>query len=552
MSTKYLKITNNAENVSRIALEKLGLSTKRNDPSTIGQFGSGIKFAPIAALRNGWEWWFSGNDNTGPFVMQYVKQMEDDIECIAYDYGDYRKPSSFTLEAGSLSWIDSFQIYREAVANAIDGAVDGGSWSIDIVDKSEIKPVNGEFSVFITAAPELMQIHNNFDKYFSVNREVIVKSGEVSILKKIDDLFRVYCHGVLVYSSDEYTSVFDYNINSIKLNEERTVQSLWDLEWRISSTLSQIDNERLCKDFVSAGMRDNNHFEFTRANVSAYSFSGSYTGIKQAFENIYGDNCVIFDREAMAFGVKDAITLRGYNPVYVSNGNFYTILNNKNVKNYLSVAGEEYKFNTDFNLSDYPNVIKALDIARHFEPGLNDVIESDRITIFSSEIEKNLGMTINIKQPIEDRVILINVDHTNDSVENIVSTIIHEYDHLSSGYSDGNDESRKFRDLADIRIGKLMMKYFKESVVKVIDGVIVFPIDKISSLGGSMDWDITPFASSDFATLRVANRMFIINGDAIYHGSEIKEPVCGLLSVNDQANGLTIKHLNNITKVDDI
>jgi hypothetical protein len=74
MSTKYLKITNTAENVSRIALEKLGLSTKRNDPNTIGQFGSGIKFAPIAALRNGWEWWFTGNDNTGPFVMQYVKQ----------------------------------------------------------------------------------------------------------------------------------------------------------------------------------------------------------------------------------------------------------------------------------------------------------------------------------------------------------------------------------------------------------------------------------------------------------------------------------------------
>jgi hypothetical protein len=552
MSTKYLKITNTAENVSRIALEKLGLSTKKNDPNTIGQFGSGIKFAPIAALRNGWEWWFSGTDNTGPFVMQYVKQMEEGIECIAYDYGDYRKPSSFTLEAGSLSWIDSFQIYREAVANAIDGAVDGGSWNISIVDKSEIKPVSGEFSVFITAAPELMQIHNNFDRYFSVNREVLIKSNQVSILKKIDDLFRVYCHGVLVYSSDEYTSVFDYNIDSIKLNEERTVQSLWDLEYTISSTLSQVSDKQLCRDFVSAGMISNNHFEFARANVSAYSFSGSYGGIRDAFENIYGDNCVIFDREAMAFGVKDAITLRGYNPVYVSNDNLYSILTNKNVKNYLTVAGEEYKFNTDFNLIDYPNVVKALDIARHFEPGLDDVINSDRIAIFSSEVEKNLGMTINMKKPIGDRIILINIDHAHDSVENIISTIIHEYDHLSSGYVDGNDQGKKFRDLADIRIGKLMMKYFRESVMKVVDGMIVFPINKLSSLGGSMDWDIIPFSSSDFATLRVAKRMFVINGDAIYYGSEIKKPMSGLLSVNEEGNGLTIKHLENITKVDDI
>lgn len=61
--SKYIKITNylgSDEIVSRLALEKLGLSTKRNDAETIGQFGSGIKFAPIAALRNGWEWWFTG------------------------------------------------------------------------------------------------------------------------------------------------------------------------------------------------------------------------------------------------------------------------------------------------------------------------------------------------------------------------------------------------------------------------------------------------------------------------------------------------------------
>ena len=552
MSTKYLKITNTAENVSRIALEKLGLSTKRNDPNTIGQFGSGIKFAPIAALRNGWEWWFSGNDNTGPFVMQYVKQMEDDIECIAYDYGDYRKPSSFTLEAGSLSWIDSFQIYREAIANAIDGAVDGGSWNVSIVDKSEIKPVSGEFSVFITAAPELMQIHNNFDKYFSVNREVLLEVNDVCLLKKIDKLFRVYCHGVLVYSTDEYTSLFDYNINSIVLNEERTVQSLWDLEYKISTVLAHLEDKQLCRDFISAGMVDNNHFEFARANTSAYSYSGAFGGIRRAFQDLYGDNSVIFDREAMAFGVKDAITLRGYNPVYVSNGNFYSILNAKNVKNYLSVAGEEYKFDIDYNLSDYPNVVKALDIARHFEPGLDDVIDSNRIAVFTSSVERNLGMTINMKSPIEDRIIIINTDHCYDSVENIVSTIIHEYDHLSSGYVDGNDAGKKFRDLADIRIGKLMTKYFKESVHQLIDGVIVFPIDKLSSLGGSMDWDIIPFSSSKFATLRVAKRMFMINSDAIYCGDVIKKQLSGLLSVNNEGNGLIIKNLENVTKVDGI
>jgi hypothetical protein len=70
--SKYIKISNQSENVSRIALEKLGLSTKRNDPDTIGQFGSGIKFAPIAAIRKGMEFVFSGNDDKGSYNLSYI------------------------------------------------------------------------------------------------------------------------------------------------------------------------------------------------------------------------------------------------------------------------------------------------------------------------------------------------------------------------------------------------------------------------------------------------------------------------------------------------
>ena len=94
---KYIKIANKSGNVSRIALEKLGLSTKRNDPDTIGQFGSGIKYAPIAALRMGLEWIFTGTDDKGSYVLKYKVEKEDGIDCIVYDYGDYQKSSSFTI-----------------------------------------------------------------------------------------------------------------------------------------------------------------------------------------------------------------------------------------------------------------------------------------------------------------------------------------------------------------------------------------------------------------------------------------------------------------------
>ena len=122
---KYIRIRNVSGQgemlVPRIALEKLGLSTKREDMDTIGRFGSGIKFAPIAALRNGWEWVFVGHDKNGPYQMKYIVQEEDGVDCIWYDYGDQKKPSSFTTGAGELSWTDAFQIIREPIANAMDG-----------------------------------------------------------------------------------------------------------------------------------------------------------------------------------------------------------------------------------------------------------------------------------------------------------------------------------------------------------------------------------------------------------------------------------------------
>ena len=156
--TKYIKISNRSDNVSRIALEKLGLSTKRNDPDSIGQFGSGIKYAPIAALRKGLEWIFTGYDNKGPYTLKYKVEQEDGVDCIVYDYGDYKKASSFTIDAGVLSWENSFQIYREAVANAIDEAnLTDTFWTKEIVDEKDIAPELGVFSVYIS-----IQISNSF------------------------------------------------------------------------------------------------------------------------------------------------------------------------------------------------------------------------------------------------------------------------------------------------------------------------------------------------------------------------------------------------------
>jgi len=542
MTGKYLKITNKTGLVPRINLEKLGLSTKRNDPGTIGQFGSGIKFAPIAALRNGWEWWFTGTDSLGQYKLRYTKVVEDGVECVAYDYGDYQKSSSFTIDAGCLSWVTPFQIYREAVANAFDD----GDWSIDVVDSSELTVVDGEFSVFISAAPDLIEVHNNFHKYFANDREVLYETRSVKFLEKVDHKLRIYCHNVLVHESDQYESIYDFNIDDVRLNEERNLASLWEAEWTITGKIPMMDDVKQIEKIIRYE-RDN--FEpFELSKISGAKSLEEYNVSKQwydGFVNVYGKNSAIYDEVGAAYNVQDSIKLRGFNPVLISSDNLYCILKAAGVTNYIDVLGEEYNLNTDFDLSPakYPNVVKAIEVASSFIPEIKDLVVSQKLGVFTSDLERNLGVTINATKDRDERMIFINKNHVQDSVESIVATIVHEYDHLDTGYADS--DYRFFRDVADRRIASLMMKFYEDKCYELRDDVLTFPLSKIAMIGSSMTFVITK--SKEFAFIRVGDKMFISNGDIEY--DDKSSMFVGVLVVNDTADGLIIPSLKNVKTI---
>ena len=249
---KYIKITNTAESVPRLYLEVLGVSTKADNNETIGQFGSGSKFAPIFALRRNWEWINVGNDANGSYTMSYkiVRDENSDIDIVNFDYKDeYLKPSSFSINAGAIGWQNPFMVFREAFANAIDAHLEfGEDYSIEIVNEVG-EPVEGKFSVYLTAAPELLEIVYNFDKYFSFNREPIFTSNKGGkIYHKLDNddkNLRIYHKGVLVYGlellsgdvsehdeDDIFYSLFDYDLPYVEMGEDRRLVNPLNTELR--------------------------------------------------------------------------------------------------------------------------------------------------------------------------------------------------------------------------------------------------------------------------------------------------------------------------------
>ena len=473
---KYIKVTNQVSEVNRLGLEKLGLSTKRDNDETIGQFGSGIKFAPIAAIRKGMEWAFVGSDKKGDYVLKYVVKDDEGIPCVFYDYGDYEKPSSFTAEAGLLSWTNDFQIYREVVANAIDESkLSGLPWAIDVIELDEIKSVQGEFSVYFTATDSMLEIHSNFDKYFSVNREPVYRGETFNLYTPIDDVFRVYSKGVLVFSDEKGAAsseretmygIFDYEFNSIELNEERTISNHWGMSYDVVRAWCSLEDKNLIKIVLRAMINQDlsHYYEFDSFSAIAFSYGASNDLWEESFDEEYPKSVVIHLSEASVNAIK-TIESKGYSYMTIEHDGIRNFFNNANIPNMKSIFGEAFMYEYSMNLDEFDKLKEAIAIIETVMPEIN----FDHIVGVYDEEDEDIqcnGLCLSV--PVEEdssetkRIILINKELAKHAdVEELISTLVHEWDHWSTSIGDGNMEGRMFRNIADKHIGKLILQIFK-------------------------------------------------------------------------------------------
>lgn len=451
----YIKIANNTQGVNRLYLEKLGLSTKRDNEQTIGQFGSGSKFAPIAALRNSWEWINVGEDDLGSYKMQYIVQEDSGIDCIYYMYDDeVLKPSSFTVDAGVLSWDSPFQIFREAFSNALDDFTENGnSYSIDLVDEVKYEP--GVFAVYLTADPSLTHIVNNFDQYFSIQRTPIVDLDYIGkIYNCSDDNTHFFYKGVLVHNEDHHPAIFDYELSSITLNEERRIRSIYDLNSKVAYLFSKLKSyddthvevaEKLIKN------ANKQAYEWTIPSyfVDSYFHPDKDSAFVDAWKKIHGDKIAV-PSNLMKYGAQFA--LRNHEIVEVASDFLYKILAAVGVECADTVLGDEVEYTFCALGGEYLSMYdKALSIVTEFLPDFNSIVESVKFFVPEGEQDSIYGVA--------------NLANSNmylsmkafSSMQTLIGTMVHEYDHISTSVG---DDDLYFRNIADNHIGNLLIKLY--------------------------------------------------------------------------------------------
>ena len=118
------------------------------------------------------------------------------------------------------------------------------------------------------------------------------------------------------------------------------------------------------------------------------------------------------------------------------------------------------------DIDQYTRLNTAIHIVEDVFP---EIVLNNIVGVYEEDVESDtqaLGMTLHLPNIDEyheaAKVILISESHIRDgSIAEIVGTLIHEYDHYSTGVGDGDMEGRLFRSLADSKVGNLTCEVFK-------------------------------------------------------------------------------------------
>lgn len=255
---KYILIQNEGE-IESNSFELIGASTKRDDATKIGFFGSGLKYSVAFMMRNKIDFKiFSGNKElsftTKP---ENLKDKVFDRICIN------GVSTSYTTTMGP-TWEYQWFVLREIYCNALDEGSCQMVKSTDIVEPSE-----GKTRIYIELTEPLQDIINNWDAYFSDEREPLfiadkvhtsylysggVNDQLVSVYRKTNGtLFR---KGVRVSNTDKY--LFDYECAHVTINEDRTAKNPYAMTYAFASMAIMFVNE----DWVYSVLRNEESAEY--------------------------------------------------------------------------------------------------------------------------------------------------------------------------------------------------------------------------------------------------------------------------------------------------
>lgn len=269
---KYLKISNKGI-LDPKALSLVGASTKREDEKTIGQFGSGNKFALAYLLRNDYETSIYAGKDEIPVKLIEEKFRDKPFKVLNIAGND----TSITTEMGK-DW-ELWQAIREIYCNALDE----GEASIELTNK--VEPEEDETHFYIKADDEVREFVSNFSSYFSETKRVLFECKYGKILEKDhEEKACIYRKGVKCFITKK-KSAYDYDFNSIEINESRIVEYNWHIPEKLWKILKQCDDREIILKILKASGHDDYIESELGDNIASIYSSNMSDGFKNVVKS---------------------------------------------------------------------------------------------------------------------------------------------------------------------------------------------------------------------------------------------------------------------------
>lgn len=245
---KYLLIENEGE-ITEDALILMGGSTKREDPSKIGHFGSGNKYTIAALLRKNIKFVIYGGLNELKVETQEYKYKDTLLDKI-YING---KETSLTIQMGP-DWKEVWMCIREWVQNAKDE----GSMNI-IPNIEKIDPREGKTRCYIEINSEVESVINNWDNYFTFDRTDILfdnKHGKIFSNTSTKNNLILFSKGIKCSDFYKVPSLYHYDAD-IEMNESRIIKSEWRGKEIIGNLLASCTDKNIIYTFLKRAATEN-------------------------------------------------------------------------------------------------------------------------------------------------------------------------------------------------------------------------------------------------------------------------------------------------------
>lgn len=246
------------------AFKLLGASSKRSDNSKIGYFGTGLKYAIAVMLKNGIDFKIYSGSKEIKIGTRKTKFLDSVIQVMTVN----GEKTSITIDVG-VDW-KPWYVIREIYSNAID---EDGKILVNV----KVEPKDGYTRIFVDTNNEtLKDVFENWNAYFSNNRQNIFKNAEGKIFLKLPTKpeFIVFRKGIRVYTTHQH-SLFDYDIENIEINESRVAVYGFQVLKQCSQLLASAPLE-IIKEYLRS-LDKARKYEYVEWDSNFWDYTSTYT-----------------------------------------------------------------------------------------------------------------------------------------------------------------------------------------------------------------------------------------------------------------------------------